>query len=532
MIEIVRSLTRVDLRADVPSSMCAPHPSTAESLWVLPRQALRLVAQIRMVEPTTCDHSVAGQQQQLNSASSSTNPSSSSSSSPSSHFPSSSAISAFLAELGASDLPSAWASAFSRVTILPLVVAPGSLLAASPPSSAVSGETKQSIENPRRAGAAAEASAHLSGCIFVHDSPAQHDVIVPSIAGPICVVGVPGDKNTAASLDRGSAKQQQLSRNDGQGRGKPLSYSYSFDFTVPCLPQGHYSLAFRLFFAGPSLLESAGDETGEANDGSASSGATLPNVHFCPWSSHNLQFLGTLALPVEVGRVLACEARSFAVQPHRVIIEVTVKNLCNRAVTIDGVLLDLKSTWIGPSKGSLDAVPSLPQQKVAPKAIDIPSVELLEECTVLSPLNVNDTTPLLQPCEEYAFVFSIALKAHLVHLSQKSSLSDEFSQRLASVATPAGIGVSSAKVVTPTVKTNAAAAAAVPPSCFDAGESSAKLRRIAELLRETFVSSVYVQHSAMGSEGAGQSSELEMETTVKWSFLADVTAAAARCGFL
>jgi hypothetical protein len=452
MIEIVRSMAQVGLRADLPSLSPAGRSSRdSQQLAVLPLQTLRLTLEV-----------------QLGSSSSSASPG------------------AFLAEFGAADIHTAWASAFSFLTILPLVTTSGAL------------SSSCAIEHPR-VSPPHGTSPPGPFSFFVYDSPAQHEVVVPSISGPICVRGV-------ESAVQNKSKHQVL------------VYTYAFDFTIPNLPVGPYGVAFRLFFTGPSL----GLSPSHPLD-------TAPRFQM-PSTSSNLQLLGTVFLPVEVGCVLLCSARSFAVQPHRVIVEVDVQNTSNRAITIEGVQFDMKSTWIGQCKGSLENVPNLPEQKVAPKAIDIPGVELLEECVVLSPLNVNDTTPLLQSFEQYSFLFSISIKPHLVHLTKNRSLADELGRHVMQDSSQrSGNGgknnSNSNLAATSSGQQPSIAGTAECDGAAGGKEAAEKTKRIKELLGETFVSSIYVQHSAMcrdANRPTGSltvaSPELEKETAVVWSF--------------
>ncbi len=507
MIDIVRLMTRVELTSSSPGDrLGAGAAASSQPLRVMSLQKLKMTLQVRIDAAGKTSSSSAAVAGALPSATASS--SSSTSSGPSSH----SLAAAFLAEFGASDLRAAWAAAFSQLTILPLVTTAAAL---HPPPATSHAQLHPPPLTSTVQGLAATAAG---GSFFVYDSPAQHDIVVPTISGPCVVHGV----ESAA---------------DNKSKSHVLLYTYSFDYTVPNLPVGKYAVAFRVFFRGPPLYSSMAPSL--AHDGMHLIGSYVPPTS----TSTNLQFFGTMVLPVELGSVMSCAARGFAVQPHRVIIEVDVKNTSNRAITVEGINFDLKSTWIGPCKGSLENVPSLPEQRVAPKAIDIAGVELLESCVVLAPLNVNDTTPLLQPCEQYSFLFSISLKPHLVHLVQKQSLADELAGHLKhpmpQASGPQWLKGDSGGSASASGRNGGVA----PTTSDDAGDASSaafsdRTRRITELLAETFISSIYVQHSAMNADGSGgscppspsspsyhaaaaaASSELEMETTVVWSFRA------------
>ena len=479
MIDVVRSLTRVELHVESLSAGGSIHQQIAcgsappALLVVLPLQTLRLTVEASLL--------ATGGGKSLGAA--------------------------FLAEFGASDLREAWGCAFSSLTILPLIVTANALVrhqqhVAEPlvlPRS--SSSLRASSTNPA-------GSNSCRGSFFTPETPAQGDVVVPTISGPLHVVGVEKTRGASAPVAEGSIKEES----------DQLAFTYTLDFTVPTLPLGPHAIAFRLFFHGPSatvagaapslrssyvsedfsLFTGSPVMIGGGQPTETSWGGAAANA----FAQNNLQCLGTLVLPIELSSVLACAARSLCVQPHRVIIEVGVRNTSNKTIAIDSVQLDLKSTWIGECKGSLENVPSLPEQKIAPKAIDIAGVELLEQSVILSPLNVNDSTPILQPCEAYSFLFSISLKPHLVHLTQRQSLASELA---------------------PFIKNNGS-------SSSSGGEAS--YRAIKEVLAETFVSTIYVQYSAMVSSpslshdsdeaalgGVGNSvSEFEKETTVVWSF--------------
>lgn len=120
--------------------------------------------------------------------------------------------------------------------------------------------------------------------------------------------------------------------------------------------------------------------------------------------------------------MLLCTTRSKLVLPHKVLIEVSVRNVSNKRVTIASVDFDIKSTWIGVFKGSLENVPSLP--------IDVERVETLEETVVVSPTNDTDESIELLQSEQFSYQFVIAIRPHLAYLVQKNSLATEFVNRV------------------------------------------------------------------------------------------------------
>lgn len=143
-----------------------------------------------------------------------------------------------------------------------------------------------------------------------------------------------------------------------------------------------------------------------------------PAMLSAPVLTPGQQSFGTLVSPVNIHVVLEALASTRQASPNMTFVGLSLTNTGPRNLRVKNVSFDLKSTWIGRSRGSLERVNSrrTAESRIAPNSMDVANMDLLANSVSITLLNVEERRPILQPLETFTFQFCIQLKPHLTYL--------------------------------------------------------------------------------------------------------------------